>query len=89
MLGRAFIDGSRQDEKVNIVKFDRHDSGRLYLKDEGIKFYIFPFRYSWELDENKEFVGVKFETLTPEIGSYIMEHRYPCNEGNTTCTNSP
>ena len=89
MLCRVFIDGSRQDEKVNIVKFDRHESGRLYLKDEGIKLYIFPFKYYMASDDNDEFLGVEFEALTPDLGSFIIEQRYPCNEGNTTCTNSP
>ena len=44
VMTSAFFDGSRQDEKVDIVKYDRHTSGRQYLKDQGLKFYVFPYR---------------------------------------------
>ena len=27
----------------------------------------------------------KIESLTPEIGSYWLWQRYPCDQGNTTC----
>ena len=44
-LSTVFIDGSRQDEKVNVVNYDRFDSKAYNLKDYGITFYIFPYNY--------------------------------------------
>ena len=46
VLGRVFIDGSRQDEKVTIQKFDRHESDRFYLKEQGIELYVFAYSLS-------------------------------------------
>ena len=42
VLGSGFIDGSRQDEKINTEKYDRFDSKAMYLDEMGVKIYVFP-----------------------------------------------
>ena len=64
VLGGGFIDGSRQDEKVNTEKYDRFDSEAMNLEDMGVKFYVFPSLYRVEYDEwNSE--KYNFEPLRP------------------------
>ena len=49
MLSQAYFDGSRQDERINIEKFDRFKSPEVNkLKEMGVKLYLFPFLYDYE-----------------------------------------
>lgn len=43
VLATAFFDHSRQEELVNVLKYDRYDSGPYNLAENQIKFYIFPY----------------------------------------------
>ena len=54
MMSRDFMSDSRQDEKVNIEKFDRHRSEPYNLADNGVNFYIIPFR-DYDNGEDNEF----------------------------------
>ena len=42
-MGSDFIDDSRQDEKLNVEKFDRYKAEAYNLADNGVNFYILPF----------------------------------------------
>ena len=43
VLSQAYFDGSRQEEKINIEKFDRFESLEVHkLKEMGVKLYFFP-----------------------------------------------
>ena len=42
LLSIAFDNGSKQTEKISVIKFDRHESDSYNLTDSGIKLYIFP-----------------------------------------------
>ena len=66
MMGSDFIDDSRQDEKVNIEKLDRHGGEPYNLADNGVKFYIIPY---YE-EEDLEGFEAKLHALRPEIGRY-------------------
>ena len=67
-MGIDFTDDSRQDEKVNIEKFDRHTSGPYNLSDNRLNFYIIPFK---EGSLGDDFRGSQ-EALRPEIGNYQL-----------------
>ena len=43
-LGMSFLDFSRQEEKVRIEKFERHDGDPYNLAENAFKFYILPFK---------------------------------------------
>ena len=51
MLSSAFINDSRQDEKFNIDKFDRHGSDTFYLEENNVSLYLFAYRYDVDYDE--------------------------------------
>ena len=51
-LGGAFLDHSRQDQKVDVEKFDRFDSESFNLIENGVKFYIFPYQQTWGFNED-------------------------------------
>ena len=88
VLCTDFVSFSRQDEKINIYKFDRHNSEKYNLVDNGVKFYLLAYKqaYIWT-DEG--FQGVKQEALRPEIGSYVADYSYPCEQDNEGCINGP
>ena len=44
VLGSDFVNFSRQDEKISIYKFDRHNSEKYNLVDNGIKFYLLSYK---------------------------------------------
>ena len=88
MLSSAFIDGSRQEEKVNIEKYDRFESDSFLLKDHGFKMYLFSYQAFFNFDDNGKFQGAEFDYLTPEIGSYWLTHYFPCDEDDTACIDS-
>ena len=48
VLSRNFIEGSRQDEKISIEKYDRHGSESYFLKDNGVKFYLFSYQFYYD-----------------------------------------
>ena len=62
VLGTAFLDFSRQEEKVRIEKFERHKSEPYNLAENAFKFYILPFSDQDDI----------IESLRPEIGSYWL-----------------
>ena len=84
MLNTALTDGSRQDEKVNIERFDRFGSKAYNLRDLGIKFYLVPFKADMYKDGDGKRV-IESVPLPPEIGSYKVKFSFPCDERNTTC----
>ena len=88
VLGRVFMNGSRQEEKINIEKYDRFGSPSYYLKDHGVKFYLFSYQMEYAYSKNDTFLGAEFEYLTPEIGYYSLVQYFPCDAGNTTCLDS-
>ena len=69
VLGTDFINFSRQEENINIEKFDRHDSQVYNLTENGMKFYLLPYVQSakGQVSYNS---NVKVETLRPSIGYY-------------------
>ena len=79
VLSQDFMDDSRQDEKISIEKYDRHGSESYFLKDNGVKFYLFSYMY---YEDNS------FEHLTPDIGTYYLTQYFPCDEGNIICLDS-
>ena len=87
-MGSDFINDSRQEEKVNIEKFDRHESQPYYLAENGVNFYIIPFMEETYYESDWVF-ETSLEALRPEIGSYWLLQYYPCNEGNVTCQEGP
>ena len=92
ILGGDFQNGTRQEEKVTVDKYDRHESESYILKDLGVKFYLFNYEHSMVFedpdDEYSTFLGFKFDHLTPEIGSYWIKQDFPCAADNSTCINS-
>ena len=71
VLGTDFINFSRQEENINIEKFDRHDSQVYNLTENGVKFYLLPYvqNINGQAMSNSE---VKVETLKPTIGYYTI-----------------
>lgn len=61
-MGTAFLDFSRQEEKVRIEKFELHNSESYNLADNAFKFYILPYTDQDDI----------IESLRPEIGSYWL-----------------
>ena len=88
VLGRKFLNGSRQDEKVSIDKYDRFGSPSYYLKDNGVQFYIFSNKWNEAYSKNDTYLGIEFEYLTPEIGSYYLSQYFPCDADDTACLDS-
>ena len=71
VLGKDFINFSRQEENVNIEKFDRHDSQVYNLTENGVKFFLLPFVQS-KLGQARYDSEVKVETLKPSIGTFRL-----------------
>ena len=46
VLGTDFINFSRQNQNVDREKFDRHGSEPYNLADNGVKFYLFAYRFN-------------------------------------------
>ena len=42
-MGTDYVNFSRQDENVNIEKFDRHESDSYNLSENGVKFYLLAY----------------------------------------------
>lgn len=61
VLGNAFLDNSRQEEKAIVHKFDANESDTYYLADNGVNFNIFPYFQESEYDSDGNFTGYKFE----------------------------
>mgnify|MGYP000026351222 CR=1 FL=1 len=71
ILGTAYFNDSRQEEKVNVEKFDRFGSDQFHLNDNGIKIYLYSVVSSWQRhDETGHLQGVHFETMRPEVGRF-------------------
>ena len=49
VLGQAFINHERQDEKFGISKFDPHLSEDYNLAANQVEFYIFPHHHQMNL----------------------------------------
>ena len=71
---------------MNIEKIDRHGSEPYKLADNGVNFYIIPFRELKNSENNNNSNKRTLEALRPEIGSYQLIQYYPCNEGDTACS---
>ena len=61
-MGTDYVNFSRQDENVNIEKFDRHESDSYNLSENGVKFYL--LAYNKKLRERAE-------------GQYVNENLQP------------
>ena len=53
LLSGAFIDGSRQEEKVNVEKFDRMNDEAYSLRDNGIRLNLYAIVQKWSYDWKK------------------------------------
>lgn len=82
-MGTDYVNFSRQDENVNIEKFDRHESDFYNLSENGVKFYLLAYNKKLKERADGEYA---LGNLHPEIGSYWLEHRIPCTGGNSPCS---
>ena len=89
LLGTSYRDGYKQEEMVDFQYFDRFDSPRYYLHENGVNITLFAPKIVDIRDENDgRWISSYYEPLRPEIGAYWITQYYPCDEGDDECKSS-
>ena len=80
------MDGSRQEEKVTVEKFDRMNDEAYSLRDNGIRLTLYATVDEWLWDASKSTVDLRTQNVGPEIGSFLITQIDPCQKNDTDCS---
>lgn len=85
VLAFAFFNNSRQEEKVNFSRFDRHMSEHYTLAENDIKFYIFPYMQQPVLDEHGNFLRMELQPVSRSLGEIHLDYYWTCAAEDAKC----
>ena len=77
------MDGSRQEEKTNVVSFDRHGSQNYTLAEYDVELALFASSY-YKIATKTGTLRTSVH-LTPDVGRFKVLQSKPCTKGDEVC----